>query len=179
MRNALICTLILLIALASAAAAQTLPTLSAQRVSVVATAQGVTFNGEKPGFMPALGVGYNLTSALTLVADYAQDFAQESGVGRAGFRARIATVDDGVIYLGGGWVHYDNVPGAEARESWEASLHGAWPLLRNRQGTIKASLIGSVTHDPGEALTTARLGMRWHILGGKPAAISNVGPAIP
>ena len=178
MRKAILAASVVL-CLAATAQAQTLPTWSLQRLSGVVTAQGVTFNGSEPGFMPALGLGYNITSQLTFVGDYAQDFVQERGVGRIGARARIATVDDGVIYLGGGWVHYDNVPGAEARESWEASLHGAWPLLRNRAGTIKASLIGSLTHDPGEALTTARLGARWHVFGGKPAATTNVGPAIP
>ncbi len=176
-RAALLALLSLLMAADSHA--QNPKTLSLQRVAVVVTAQGVTFNSGSPEFMPALGVGYSLTSQLTLIGDYAQDIALDRGVGRAGFRARIATIDDGVIYLGGGWVHYDNVPGAEAKESWEASVHGAWPLLRNREGTIKASLIGSLTEDPGEALTTARLGMRWHLFGGKPASVSNVGPAIP
>ncbi len=101
-------------------------------------------------------------------------------MGRVGARAKIAHFgSDGVVYLGGGWVHYDNVPGAEKKESWEASVHGAWPLARDRLGRIRASLIASVTHDPGEQLTTCRLGARLHLLGGKPSQAVEIGPSLP
>ena len=163
-----------LLVLATPALAQNPKTLSWKRASLVVTAQGISTGSGSPLFLPAIGASYSLTSQLSIAADCGHDFTYGGTISRVGLRAKIATVEEGIVGLGASYVRYDDLAVSHP-ESWEASLHGAWPLVRGKmalngtKGRVLVSLVGSAARDPKNELSTYRLGARLHLLGGKPA----------
>jgi hypothetical protein len=149
---------------------------SFQRASVVLTAGAAQFDvNESPtvnAFLPGLGLSYSLTSQMSLVGVVERDVARDLTLGRAGARLHIADVGQGDVGFGADLVAYgDNgrkYLNLQKETSFQASLNGAWPVSRYKNGATCFWLVGSASYDPQNLLKTYRAGLRWQAIGGRP-----------
>jgi hypothetical protein len=152
------------------------PTWSIKRASVVLTAGAAQFDvHDAPSlnaFLPGIGLSYSLTSQMSLIGTVERDFSRDLTIARAGARLHIADVGQGDVGFGADLVGYsDNgrrYLNLEKETSFQASLNGAWPVSRYRNGATCFWLVGSASYDPQNLLKTYRAGLRWQAVGGAP-----------
>jgi len=152
------------------------PTWSIQRLSAVVTAGVAQFDvSESPtvnAFLPGLGISYSLTSTMSLIGSYEREFPRKLSIGMVGARFHVLDVGQGDVGFGVNLVAY----GDEGRKflnlrketSWDASLNGAWPASRYKNGAVCFWLVGSASYDPDNSLKVYRAGLRWQAIGGAP-----------
>lgn len=152
------------------------PQWSLQRASIVLTAQGAVFDHDgQPtisSFLPSLGLSYSATSAMSLVAIAERDFVRKLTVGRLGARFRVANLGDGAIGLGIDGVFYADegrkVLALAKETSWQASVHGEFPVAHYKNNATMLFLTTSAAFDPNNSLRVYRGGLRFQLVGGRP-----------
>lgn len=121
-------------------------------------------------FLGGAYLSYSLTSNLSVAAIVERDFAGKLTIFRAGARFPIMQVGEGRVTAGGGLVSYadEGAAGIVEPTSWDASLHGSWPIATASDGSTTFWGVGSASYDTENARSTYRLGIRWQAVGGVP-----------
>lgn len=153
---------------------------SLERAAILVTAQGAVFESGGNSysvFLPQVGLSYSLTSGMNLVAIAERDFQSHLTVGRLGARFLVSKFGQGALGLGADAVFYADDGrarlGLRKDTSWEASVHGEWPVARyakrgdEAQGPAALFLCASASRDVQNELSTLRLGLRYQLVGGR------------
>lgn len=149
---------------------------SIERASLGFTASGAVFDREgvrTEAFLPDAYLTYNLTSQMTLAGLVERDFARHTTIGKAGVRFAVykSEMSGARVYAGANIVGYGD-EGATAlvskATSWDAQLGASYPVWTEYSGATRAWGIVQIAHDSQNALTTARIGLRYQLIGGRP-----------
>lgn len=148
-------------------------TWSLDRASLGLDAKGAVTDASgsrSTAFLPGVYLSWSATSQLSVAATVEQDFASNLTLSRAGARFLIAHMGDGgQVGAGASIVGYSGDGAASIVEptSWEASLHGSYPVFESAGRTVVWGIL-SASFDPENERQTYRVGLRWQAIGGRP-----------
>jgi hypothetical protein len=154
-------------------AQSTPPALSWQRVSTGLDARGALIEQggvEHTAFRPGAYVSYSVTSQMSVAATVERGFSERLTIGHAGLRFLVAHMGAGQVAAGANLVSYsdEGAVGLLKPTSWSASLHGAYPVSWNGDGSTLLYGTLSAELDPDNEIQTYRIGLRWQAWGGRP-----------
>lgn len=153
-----------------------------KRAAVVISGQAAVFEHQgihQSVFLPQIGLSYNLTSGMNLVAICERDFQSKLTVGRVGARFLLSKIGPNVALGAGADVVTYADDGRAALSlhkdtSWQASLDADVVVARYKPapgkeiGPAALFLVGSLSHDVQNELSTARIALRYQAVGGRP-----------
>lgn len=152
------------------------PKWSFDRASLGVTASAAVFDygtERVESFLPDAYLTYNMTSTFTAASLVERDFARNLTIGKVGARFAVYKSDysGARVYAGANLVGYgdEGAAGFAKPTSWDAQLQGSYPVWVDRgSGATRAWGIVGICHDSQNALTTARIGLRFQLIGGAP-----------
>lgn len=149
------------------------PKWSFDRASLGVTASAAVFDygGERvESFLPDAYLTYNMTSTFTVATLAERDFTSDMTIGKAGVRFAVYRGYSGArVYAGANVVGYgdDGAAGLAKATSWDAQLQASYPAWKDKlTGQTRMWGIVGICHDSQNALTTARIGLRFQVIGG-------------
>lgn len=147
-------------------------TWSLERLSLGADAKGAVLDADgvrSTAFLPGVYLSWSATSQLSVAGTFERDFARDVNVARGGVRFLIARMGDGgQVGAGAGVVGYSGAGSAGVAEptSWEASLHGAYPVWESGGRTAAWGIV-SASFDPENGAQVFKVGLRAQLVGGR------------
>lgn len=119
-------------------------------------------------FLPGAYLSWSATSQFSLAGTVEYDFTSDLVISRAGGRFLVARMGDGgQIGAGASLVGYsgDGAVGVAEPTSWEASLHGSYPVAESSGRTVLWGVL-SARYDPENTRALYTIGLRWQAIGG-------------